>query len=75
MQEMNIYGVAQPTQGGIATVLTVLNCHPTTASTANNCAIWVSAREEVRAFDLFCQHDPNPIMVLLFAFFVFIQII
>ncbi|KAJ3280819.1 hypothetical protein HK104_000390 [Borealophlyctis nickersoniae] len=40
----NVYGVAQPTVSGISTILTLLNCHPTSEGDAET--VWFSAREE-----------------------------
>ncbi|KAJ3041179.1 hypothetical protein HK097_002370, partial [Rhizophlyctis rosea] len=41
---LNVFGVAQPTVSGISTILTLLNCHPT--STDPLSTIWFSSREE-----------------------------
>ena len=44
MSDLNVYGVAQPTTVGLSTILTLLNCHP--SSNVESRAFWFNAREE-----------------------------
>ncbi|KAI8377229.1 inositol hexakisphosphate-domain-containing protein [Choanephora cucurbitarum] len=43
--ELNVHGVAQPTVIGLSTILSILNCHPKSASPSSSCT-WFSTREE-----------------------------
>ncbi|KAL7747907.1 hypothetical protein RI367_006654 [Sorochytrium milnesiophthora] len=44
MVDLNVFGVAQPNVMGMATILTLLNCHPSHKDGSS--ALWVSTREE-----------------------------
>ncbi|KAI9328029.1 inositol hexakisphosphate-domain-containing protein [Zopfochytrium polystomum] len=44
MTDFNVFGVAQPTVSGIATILTLLGCHPDGGGTQET--IFISSREE-----------------------------
>ncbi|KAI9221936.1 inositol hexakisphosphate-domain-containing protein [Blastocladiella britannica] len=48
--DLNVYGVAQPTSVGLATILTFLNCHPGAVSAEFDCPVdpcnWICTREE-----------------------------
>lgn len=50
MVDMNIYGVAQPTTVGIASILTLLDSHPRSVQPVKTRVIWFSAREEPMIF-------------------------
>jgi hypothetical protein len=46
MADLNVFGVAQPTISGISTILHLLQCSATAASSARHTVYWFSAREE-----------------------------
>ncbi|RKO94243.1 inositol hexakisphosphate-domain-containing protein, partial [Blyttiomyces helicus] len=62
---LSIYGVSQPTVPGISTLLTLLDCHPSSSSGKARSAVWISAREEPtvyinrRPFALRDAEDPT----------------